>query len=224
MLMSAFVLGFAGSLHCAGMCSPLLMAVTSGGRALLKRVVYNSGRIFTYAMGGFFFSTFGSLLLIGPYQHALSIAFGIALIVCACARIDLHRLSRLSKHLQGPVNQLKNIFRKLLQINGHSSYFLMGMVNGLLPCGLTFVALSYCLLTPSPAHGAMFMAMFGAGTLPVMLGLGAMVSTAAKKFNLNFATLTGIMMIVSGILLIGRGYFVMDIVSETLHNGIVICR
>ncbi len=75
MLITALIMGFAGSLHCAGMCSPLVMAMTSMKRgALINKLIYNSGRILTYGFFGALVSSVGAILPLSKYQNLFSIA------------------------------------------------------------------------------------------------------------------------------------------------------
>ena len=88
MWLTALVLGFAGSIHCMGMCSPLVIAVTSvQGAALLNRIVYNSGRIFAYGCLGATIASVGLLLPLYKFQNAVSIFLGLALIFIGTGRI-----------------------------------------------------------------------------------------------------------------------------------------
>src|SRR5262245_30645878 len=86
-LWTAFLLGFVGSAHCAGMCGPLVLALTarrlevSGQRSavLVGRAAYNLGRIATYCLLGAVFGTFGKTILLAGFQRGLSITLGALL-------------------------------------------------------------------------------------------------------------------------------------------------
>jgi sulfite exporter TauE/SafE len=109
----------------------------------------------------------------------------------------------------------------------YGSVFMLGALNGLLPCGLVLVALTYCLSLQSPIAGFSFMIVFGAGTLPVMLGLTSLISVLVKKFNFNLRYFTTGMLIASGILLIARVFIVQLPHKASLQQGvidIVLCR
>lgn len=205
MIATAILMGFVGSLHCLGMCTPLVMAVTNlSGKAFLKRIVYNSGRIFVYGVLGLLVSGVGQILPIGPYQNAISLTLGIALLIIGLAgvsRIPLNAVPVLLVRLQ---SFLKNKFSKLIQRKTHASSFLMGSLNGILPCGLTFIALSYCVTLESTLNGFYFMLLFGAGTLPVMLGFTSLLQKAIQYFKLSFARVSTTMLVLSGLLLIAR--------------------
>lgn len=209
MWMTALILGFAGSLHCLGMCSPLAMAVTSlRPSAFLNRVVYNSGRILTYASIGAVFSSAGLLLPLHNFQNIVSIVAGIALLLLGLGglkKITIPGLSSLVFKLSAPI---KNRFGSVLKQKKLSSMFILGALNGLLPCGLTALALTWCLTLRGPVDGFNFMLVFGAGTLPVMLGLTGLIPVVVRKYNWNFHKLTTGMLILSGCLLIARVFLV----------------
>jgi hypothetical protein len=84
MFATALILGFAGSLHCVGMCSPLMIAATNlTGNALRNRLIYNTGRLFTYALLGSVASALGSAVDFSGSQKIISIVLGSLLILAA---------------------------------------------------------------------------------------------------------------------------------------------
>jgi sulfite exporter TauE/SafE len=99
---------------------------------------------------------------------------------------------------------IKNQFSQFLQKKRYGSVFMMGLLNGILPCGLTFLALTACITLNGPLGGFIFMAAFGAGTLPVMLGLISIIPFFAKHFKFNITKLSVAMQLVAGCLLIVR--------------------
>ncbi len=224
MLITAFILGIAGSLHCAGMCSPLAFAVTSkGGSVLINRGLYNSGRILVYCILGMVVSAAGVMLPV-TFQYVISIALGVVLLVIGITGSNfrapiLTPILRLTTFLKGQ-------FSIFLQHKKYSSVFAMGILNGLLPCGLTFLALTSCITLSGPFDGFIFMAAFGAGTLPVMLGLISVIPLFAKRLNMSMGKLAAIMQIAAGCLLIVRVLLVDTHVHTVAHgvNQIIICR
>lgn len=225
MFVTAFMLGLAGSLHCAGMCSPLLMAVTNkSSSAIWSRIIYNGGRIFTYGLLGSFVSGAGTLLSLSSFQSSLSITTGIFIIVAAMTGISRFQIPWLSKTVRAFANFIRERFTFLMNKKHPVGTFLMGTLNGLLPCGMTLLALSSCAMLTSPKDGFGFMVMFGAGTLPVMLGFASFVLFGINRLHLNLSKVTTALMIASGMILIGRGFTTHGIEPAILSNGIVICR
>ncbi len=224
MLLTALILGFAGSLHCAGMCSPLAFAVVSkSGTALLSRVLYNIGRILMYCVLGAIVSTAGVMLPV-TVQYVISITLGITLLIIGITGSNF-KVPVLAPFIR-LTSFLKAQFSKLLQRKKYSSIFAMGVLNGLLPCGLTFLALTSCITLPVPLDGFIFMAAFGAGTLPVMLGLVSIVPFFAKRLNISVGRLSTIMQIAAGCLLIARVLLVAPHIHADAQGAdqIVICR
>jgi sulfite exporter TauE/SafE len=225
MFFAALILGFTGSVHCIGMCSPLAMAVTNfSKRAWLNRLLYNSGRIFTYSLLGLAAASADSLLPVSQYQNLISIFLGVILLVMGVAGISDIRVPFITEVIIKLISFLKKIFAHYLQKRNTVSTVMMGMINGFLPCGLTFIALMFCLTLPGPWKGFIYMLLFGLGTLPAMVGVSAFINPLIKKFQWNISYVMTVLLITSGCLLIGRA-----LVNHT-HEGpiykedIVVCR
>jgi sulfite exporter TauE/SafE len=225
---TALLLGIAGSLHCAGMCSPLLMAVTNLTKAVVvNRLLYNAGRILTYAVLGSLVSGAGSLLPISAYQNLLSLVFAVAIILVAFFRIGNSKISFLFQAVNRLTTFIKEKFSVLLSRKTFVAVFMMGTLNGFLPCGMTLIALSYCILLAGPMDGFNFMLLFGVGTLPVMLGFAPLFAITIKKLNLNLSKATTLMMLCSGAILVARVFISASV--EASHTNasiidIVLCR
>jgi uncharacterized protein len=228
MVFTALIMGIAGSLHCVGMCSPLVMAVTNlQPNAIFSRLIYNTGRILTYALLGTVVSGISLVLPLYKYQNVISIALGVSLLVIAVFGTTTIHIPFVSKRLQLLTINLKSVFSKFINTKSNTSLLLLGSINGLLPCGLTFLALSYCLTLQGPIDGFNFMLLFGAGTLPAMLGFTTFFHWLTKKFNYNLKWLTTSMLILSGILLIARVFIIHLPQSPSLKQGmidIIMCR
>jgi uncharacterized protein len=228
MIWTALMIGFVGSAHCLGMCSPLAMAVTNlSPRAFMNRLLYNLGRILTYSIMGAIVASISFIFPFGKFQNVLSILLGLSLLVVGLGGVSTLKIPFISTHLARFSMFLKTLFGNYIQRNGYTPMFILGSLNGLLPCGLSFFALAYCISLRGPIDGFAFMAWFGIGTLPVMLGLTGMFSWASKTFNLSAKKLTTAMLIASGILLIARVFIVHlphgTSISEHVTD-IVLCR
>jgi sulfite exporter TauE/SafE len=208
MLLSAFILGLAGSLHCAGMCSPLAFAVTNMSRTVwLNRFIYNAGRILTYGILGAVVSTIGVALPLEKFQSGLSVGMGVLLIAVAFLGIGKIKFKAINGFVGQFTGWIKSRFSNQIQRKTTISTFLLGALNGLLPCGLSFMALTACLIVPTTLDGFSFMLVFGAGTLPVMLGFMSIAQLLVNRFRLSYARVNTIMLIVAGSLLIARAYW-----------------
>ena len=227
MLLTALIMGFAGSLHCIGMCSPLAMAVSNmNPNAFFTRAIYNAGRILMYGILGAAVSSVGYLIPMAKFQNLMSIILGIALLLVGVGLLKTN-IPWLSKVVARFASYIKNIFAIFLRRKSIGGTFILGTLNGLLPCGLVLIALTYCITLPSSSEGFTFMLIFGLGTLPVMLGLTSLLPQLFKKLKLNIQYATTSMLIISGIVLIARVFILQLPHKASLQQGvidIVLCR
>jgi uncharacterized protein len=204
-LWTALMLGLAGSLHCAGMCGPLVIAMpvtgASWGMHLAGRLSYNSGRILTYGILGIIFGFLGKLLGLAGLQRWLSIIIGVAILLSLIAWSS--RKATLA--LSGPVTWLKSGLGKLLQQRSLGSHLLLGGLNGLLPCGLVYVACAGAISTGDSLKGLQYMLLFGLGTVPMMLALGMAGRLLHVQLRLRFQKLIPVCLVIMALLLILRG-------------------
>src|ERR1039457_6682902 len=178
----AFALGLLGSLHCAAMCGPLMLAlpVARGGtgRFVAGRIIYQLGRVMTYCLLGVVAGLVGQSIFLAGLQRWLSIALGVAILL----GFLVSKKISVSAPVVRLVARLKSAMSGQLRQRSLRSLVLLGMLNGLLPCGLVYVALAGA-VARSTLHAAIFyMACFGLGTLPTMLG----ISLSGKLFPLPF--------------------------------------
>jgi len=203
---AAFILGIAGSFHCAGMCGPLAMALPGKKSAGLKlfsgRFLYNIGRIITYSGLGLLFGSIGIGFAFVGYQQWLSIGLGAIMLIMALFSLKPESSIGFLYSLNGFLKKHLSLF-----IKNDKSYSLLiiGLLNGLLPCGFVYVALAGALALANPSESALYMAAFGAGTLPIMLA----ISIFGVYISLNIRNLikkaTPYILVVFASLLILRG-------------------
>jgi hypothetical protein len=166
------------------MCSPLAMAMTRNKPFLLSSILYNSGRIFLYGLLGALAAAFGSVLHLSSYQQILSILLG-GIFVLAGLSFSKMRIPFLDKGITSFTSYLKKGFGIVSNQKSPFTTFTLGMLNGMLPCGLTYLALSACLILPSATDGLLFMLLFGFGTWPVMIGSVRLLSYLKNSFSLG---------------------------------------
>jgi uncharacterized protein len=226
MIWTAVILGFAGSLHCMLMCSPLAYAATAGGKFLWKKGLYNSGRILTYGIGGGLVAGFGKVISVSGFQTILTIAIGFTLVVMGIAGISGLKIPFVTDALLKVNSFIKRSFGYFLQRKSSISVFLLGMVNGLLPCGITYLALTYCLTLAGPADGFNFMIWFGLGTLPAMLGLTSIVGLIIRKYDLKGSLITRYSYVVLGIIVVARLFLTQHAdIHHAISSGVILlCR
>ncbi|MDR3456688.1 MAG: sulfite exporter TauE/SafE family protein [Verrucomicrobiae bacterium] len=177
----AFALGLLGSLHCAAMCGPLMLAlpVPPGGpaRFVAGRIAYQAGRVATYCLLGVVAGLAGKSIFLAGMQRWLSIALGAAIL----AGFLVSKKVSLSAPVVHLVARLKAAMSTQLQRRGFRSLVTLGMLNGLLPCGLVYVAMAGAVSRSTILDGVFYMAAFGLGTLPTMLG----ISLSGKLFPIS---------------------------------------
>jgi sulfite exporter TauE/SafE len=207
-LLLAISLGFLGSFHCIGMCGPIALSIpvksNSKMDALLGGLVYNSGRIFTYSIMGLLFGLIGSGFAMAGLQNTVSIVLGSAILVL----VFIPRFSFLNVRsglIGRLLEKLKTNMRKLFGTYSQSSLFLIGLLNGLLPCGLVYLAIAGSVATGDVWEGSLFMAGFGLGTLPAMLGVSLVRHLITMEWRQRirrsvpvFAGLMAVMLILRG--------------------------
>jgi uncharacterized protein len=217
---TAFVLGLVGSLHCAGMCGPLALALPVAGgspsRFLLGRVVYNLGRVTTYCVLGLVFGSIGRSLLLAGVQRWVSIGLGLLLLV---GLFSSRRLA-LWRPVTVLVEKLKSSMGSLLRRRSMASLGLLGLLNGLLPCGLVYVACAGATVTNGVASGAAYMAAFGAGTLPMLLAisLGGKLVPVSLRLQLRRAIPVSVFLLAALLILRGMSLGV-PFLSPDLSSG-----
>jgi sulfite exporter TauE/SafE len=176
----AFALGLLGSLHCAAMCGPLMLAlpVPPGGpaRFVAGRIIYQLGRVATYCLLGVAAGLVGKSIFLAGLQRSLSIGLGVAILL----GFLISKKVSLSMPVVRLVTTLKAAMSIQLQRRSLRSLGLLGLLNGLLPCGLVYVAMAGAVARGTLTDGILFMAWFGLGTLPTMLG----ISLTGKLFPL----------------------------------------
>lgn len=208
LLSSAFILGFAGSMHCVGMCGPIALALPSVSSTrfgfIISRVMYNIGRIVTYAALGLAIGAMGGMIRIAGLQEWLSIISGIMVIAIAVfPRLISHFLPNFSSF--SPVNTVKKGLSGLFRQRSYSSLFFLGLLNGLLPCGFVYVAFAGALNTETIAESAVFMGLFGLGTMPAMLAVSLLPHFARPSFRGLIKKITPVLAVAIGTVFIMRG-------------------
>ena len=169
---AGILLGLVSSFHCVGMCGPLALALPVHHLQKMQQafavLLYNLGRVITYTVLGGVFGWLGRGIYIAGFQQWFSIIMGVVILLLAFLYYFLNR-SFSPAWLRSVHGSVQNIMGRLLQSPRLNHYFLLGMANGLLPCGLVYLAIAGSLSTTSVGESMVFMAFFGTGTLPTML-------------------------------------------------------
>lgn len=190
--LAGFALGIAGSMHCIGMCGPIALALPGGAergtaKFVAGRILYNGGRMVTYAVAGAIIGTGSGIAAMQGFGRTMSIIAGFSMMMIAAAQILLHRQIIPTAWIARAMQPMQRNMAPLLRKNSMAALFTLGLANGLLPCGLVVAALAGATGTGSVEGGAFFMAAFGLGTLPAMVAasLWAGFLTATMKARLR---------------------------------------
>lgn len=206
---AGLVLGALGSFHCVGMCGPLALSLPLKGKnnavRFFSSLLYNAGRVTTYSLLGALVGLIGHSIAFFGYQQWLSISLGVTILL-ALALSNYTRSAKLSlpwlnHFFTGIRRQLGFLYKK-----DHALVsYLIGLLNGLLPCGLVYMAIAGAVATGSVGNSSLFMAAFGLGTLPVMWAISFFGNYLAAGIRLKIRKLYPYILAMMACLLILRG-------------------
>jgi sulfite exporter TauE/SafE len=166
LFIAALTMGIVGSLHCVGMCGPIIMSIPwSNTQKALQISLYHVGRATTYAIMGALVGGVGQLFLprdLGVWPALIS---GSVLVLVFLAQ----SFPTVLQNNRFPASSIAGFFRSFLKMESVYSRFFMGMVNGILPCGMVYSALAVAILYQNALYSGLFMLLFGIGTSPLLV-------------------------------------------------------
>ncbi len=172
MLITAFVLGLVGSLHCVGMCGPIAFMLpvdrTNNYKKVTQIAVYHIGRIFAYSLIGLIFGLIGKSLYIFGFQQQLSIGVGVLMILAVVVPQSVFNKYHFSKPIYRLISKVKSALGSALKKKTADTFLTIGFLNGFLPCGLVYMALFAAIASGNALNGSLYMATFGLGTVPFL--------------------------------------------------------
>lgn len=185
---AGFVLGILGSFHCLGMCGPIAIAIPHRSTTKLgvaaESLVYNFGRVVTYTLMGLLLGMFGAPLRLAGFQEYVSIATGVVMLLILIIPRKYYQGINDYRILNRLVSKLKNKFQQFFKSKSILSLFTLGLLNGLLPCGLVYIALAGSFASGGVVESGLYMAAFGFGTVPMMAAL----YFSKNLLSINFRT------------------------------------
>ena len=209
LLISALGLGFASGFHCIGMCGPIALSLgltkKQATNYYLQNLTYQFGRIVTYTFLGAILGIIGQGFQMAGFQQYLTIGVGVLLIVMALFSFGGKDFASKIPFLSGFLLKVKMNLGKLLQKADYKSRFSTGILNGFLPCGMVYMALTASLAAGGIWQGSLFMALFGLGTLPFMFAVVLVGNLMTQTFRIKILKFVPFMMILLGALFILRG-------------------
>ncbi|MFM6947196.1 MAG: sulfite exporter TauE/SafE family protein [Flavobacteriales bacterium] len=219
-----FILGLQSTLHCVGMCGPLAMAAPinkkSTSKAIIGSLSYNFGRLTSYIYLGFIVGILGiQSWMLHSFQWISILTGVIMLATLLIGSIETWPVFRFITAWFGKLTS--QLFPQIKKAPAASQSYLFGLLNGLLPCGMVYIALLYSLSIPSMASATLGMLFFGLGTLPVMFFIplmkkGNLLGKYTRLFHKALLMIIGILLLIRGL---GLGIpFLSPEIKSPLHK------
>ncbi len=208
LLIAAFMMGLLGSFHCVGMCGPLALSLPINSDTVWSKfsgsLLYNIGRIVTYSLFGLLFGIIGKSVSMFGYQQWLSIIIGLLIILIVIVPKRYLKFSNKNFSLAF-FEKVRASLGQLFVKKNYSSLFAIGLLNGLLPCGLVYIAAAGAIASGDVLKAVLFMAFFGLGTLPMMWSVAFWGNYVSIGFRQKIRKAYPYMMVLIASMLIIRG-------------------
>ena len=228
-ILTIISIAFLGSFgHCIGMCGGIVVAYStikidpksSKVSQSIAHLLYSFGRVLTYTVLGAMFGALGGVVLFSNNANGgLLIFAGIVMILAGLSLMGKIKFLTLIEHSFSSSPLYKNAFKAVLNSKSNLSFFLLGMLNGLLPCGFVYFFAITAASTADPFYGALVMFIFGVSTIPAMFGVGFLSSLAsATSFRNMMMSLSSVAVILYGAFTIYNGYEYISNPQKTLRD------
>ena len=209
MLYSALILGIISSFHCIGMCGPIAMMLPVDHRNEAKKVTqivtYHLGRLTAYASIGLIFGLLGKGFFLAGIQQKMSIFIGVAMIIVALIPENVLAKYNFSKPVYKIISKIKSNLGNQFKNKSYKSLFIIGLLNGFLPCGMVYIALFGAIAMQSAGFGVLYMVLFGLGTVPLMTIVVYIHSLIKLPFRNKIQKAIPYVAVIIGVLFILRG-------------------
>lgn len=219
-LLSIITIAILGSFgHCVGMCGGIVIAYSSTKvqsnwnktKQTLSHILYSIGRVVTYTLLGALFGFLGSVTTFNSTTNGLFLIFtGLIMLLVGLSLFGKLKFLTLIEHSVSKQVWYQKSFKKLIVSNNLISFYLLGMLNGLLPCGFVYFFAITAASTGSALYGALVMMIFGLSTIPALFSLGFFVGLFKQsEFRNLMIKLASIAVILYGIYImyLGSKYF-----------------
>jgi len=216
-IFSVITIAFLGSFgHCIGMCGGIVIAYStaglkkdrSKGTQAIAHLLYSLGRVTTYTVLGAVFGLLGGVVVFNNTTNGiLWIVAGLVMVLAGLSLMGKIRFLTLLETSFSSSTWYRDTFRSLLQNDSLFGFYLLGMLNGLLPCGFVYFFAITAASTASPTYGALVMFIFGLSTIPALFSLGFFVGLFKKMtFRHLMTQLASISVIAYGLFTLYNGY------------------
>lgn len=208
---------FLGSLgHCIGMCGGIVVAYsstkidqeTSYLQQTFSHLAYNFGRVTTYTILGGIFGFIGQVIAFTPTTKGiLFVITGILMILAGLSLIGNIKFLNSAEWSVSKYTWYQKSFRKLMSNQSYISFYLLGLLNGIIPCGLVYSFAIFAASTADPLAGALVMATFGLATIPALFFLGFITKFLQKgSLRSTMMKLAALLVILYGGITLFKGY------------------
>lgn len=204
-----FIVGVLTSIHCVGMCGGIMLSQTVGNESATKfeamkpALLYNAGRVISYTILGGAIGAVGSVFSLSfKLKAAVQIIAGIFMIMMGLNMSGFGLFRKIQIKMPKSFCKFKN---------KEGSPFVVGLLNGFMPCGPLQTMQVFALGTGSAVKGALAMFAFSLGTVPLMLTFGALSGLLSKGYTKKILKLSGVMIIVLGLIMGNRGFSILGI-------------
>ncbi len=228
-ILSIISIAFLGSFgHCMGMCGGIVIAYSSTkvqtdwskAKQSFAHILYSAGRVTTYTLLGAMFGFLGGVATFNNLTNGLMLIFaGMFMVLAGLSLSGKIKFLTLLEHSFTKNSWYTKLFRQLLQTKSLLSFFILGMLNGLLPCGLVYFFAITAASTASALYGALVMLIFGLSTVPALFSLGFFVGLYKNsQFRNLMMSLAAISVIVFGLYTIKNGYYFIKYPQKTVGD------
>ncbi len=216
-ILTIISIAFLGSFgHCIGMCGGIVVAYSSTKidttwsktKQSLSHILYSFGRITTYVILGFIFGFVGGVVTFDNLTSGiLLLTTGLTMVLIGLSLSGKLKFLISIEYSISKTTIYQKTFRSLINSHTFTSFYLLGMLNGLLPCGFVYVFAITAASTGSPFWGAFVMLIFGLSTIPAMFSLGYFIGIF-KQLSLRtlFINISSILVILFGFYIMYNGY------------------
>jgi sulfite exporter TauE/SafE len=226
-ILSILTIAFLGSFgHCVGMCGGIVIAYSSTKidqgwsktKQSISHLLYSLGRIITYTTLGAIFGFVGGVATFSNIASGtLLLIAGIAMLLTGLSLLGKVKFLTVIEHSVSKSTWYQQNFKALLANGSLFSFFLLGMLNGLLPCGFVYFFAITAASTADPLYGALVMFLFGIATIPALFSLGFFVGLFKQSgFRNTMIKIAAVMVIGFGIFTLYSGYEYITDPTKTL--------
>ncbi|MFN4198428.1 MAG: sulfite exporter TauE/SafE family protein [Flavobacterium sp.] len=209
MLYTALIFGLLSSFHCVGMCGPIALMLPvdrqNHSRKVMQLLLYHNGRFISYAFLGLLFGALGKGFYLAGMQQQLSIVVGLLMILWVIIPENQLAKYNVSRPVYKLISRVKSQLGAQFKRKSPDAFLTIGLLNGLLPCGMVYAALFGAMAMQSIPLGMGYMVLFGLGTLPMMSAVVLLSQLITMPVRQTMLKIIPVFLLVLGVLFVLRG-------------------